>query len=362
MDYKKTIIKLSGLIAIILGVFGIIFLGAFFWPFLIAVVVALSLENIIKFISKKTRLPRKLTGLILVFLTYGLIAFAVYLLISKLIREVVALSVNMPEVYEYMVAAYKTLYVKYISLTQNIPAVVSDKIYDTGMKILEMGTTFITDFVNGVLNFVMFMPSILIYIVVTFLATLFLVTDRSKMAKNIQEILPENFVEKTVNIIKATIRSLGQFLRAQLIIISITFLQLFVSFIIINQPYPLTMALIISLVDALPILGTGAVLVPWALYSVVTGNLPFAIALAIIYLIILVVRQLIEPKIVSNQLGVHPFLTLVAMYIGFKMFGIIGMIIGPVVMVIFKNVFGNLFEAGYFKNFIIYTKKDNTNN
>lgn len=358
MDYKKTIIKLIGLTAIILGVFGVIFLGAFFWPFLIAIVIALSLENVISFVVKKTKLPKKLTGVLLVFITYGLIGFAIYLLISKLIKEVVVISGNIPEIYDYMVDMYKVIYLKYISLMQNIPAVMSDRIYDGGIKILEQGTLFISNFLNGVLDFIMFMPSILIYIIVTFLATLFLVTDRRTLAKYVQDILPKNFVRKFISIMKSTLKSLGQYLRAQLTIISITFLELLIAFLIIKQPYPLTFALMIALIDALPILGTGTVLVPWALYSIIIGNLPFAIALAVIYLVILVVRQLVEPKIVSNELGVHPFLTLVAMYIGFKTFGLIGMIIGPVVMVIFKNVFSHLFEAGYFKNFIVYKDKE----
>lgn len=357
VDYKKTIFKLLGFIAIVLGVLGVIFLGAFFWPFLIAIIIALSLENVINFIVKRARLPRKLTGMVLVFLTYAIIGFIVYLLISKLIKEAVVISGNIPEFYDYMVTTYKSLYMKYIAFTQNIPEVMSDRIYDTGIKLLEVATTFASNFFNGVLNFIMFVPSILIYIIVTFLATLFLVVDRRAIARYVQDILPKNIVKKSANILQSTLKSLGQYLRAQLTIICITFIELFIAFTIIKQPYPLTFALVIALIDALPILGTGTVLVPWALYSVVIGNMPFAIALAITYLVILIVRQLIEPKIVSNQLGVHPFLTLVAMYIGFKIFGLVGMIIGPIVMVIFKNVFSHLFEAGYFKNFIVYVDK-----
>lgn len=359
INSKKTLTKSLGLILIILGIFGVIFLGAFFWPFLIAIVIAMSLENVLGFITKKTKLPRKLTGVILVFITYAIIGFAIYMLISKLIKEAVIISGNMPQIYDYLVSTYESLYLKYKNVMQDMPAVMSDRIYDTGIKILEIGTAFITKFFNGLLDFIIFMPSILIYIIITFLATLFLVTDRRTIAKYMQDFLPKNFMEKAANIMKSTIKSLGQYLRAQLTLISITFIELFIAFIIMRQPYPLTLALAIALVDALPILGTGTVLTPWAIYCVITGNMPMAIALAITYLVILIVRQLVEPKIVSNELGVHPFLTLVAMYIGFKIFGIIGMIIGPVVMVIFKNVFAHLFESGYFKNFIVYKNRDN---
>jgi len=102
----------------------------------------------------------------------------------------------------------------------------------------------------------------------------------------------------------------------------------------------------------------GGVLIPWGVYSAITGNMSLAIGLLITYAVIIILRQLIEPRIVSNNLGVHPFLTLISMYIAFKIFGIVGLIIGPIVMVIFKNVFSQLFEYGYLKNIIVYKKNN----
>ena len=117
------------------------------------------------------------------------------------------------------------------------------------------------------------------------------------------------------------------------------------------------MALVISIIDAFPILGVGGVLIPWGVYSAITGNMHLGIGLLITYAIIIVVRQLIEPRILSSNLGIHPFLTLISMYIAFKMFGIVGLIIGPIVLLIFKNVFSQLFEYGYLKNIIVYKKE-----
>ena len=123
-----------------------------------------------------------------------------------------------------------------------------------------------------------------------------------------------------------------------------------------NQPYPLLLAFLIAIIDALPILGTGTVLLPWAVYSAITGNLGLGLGLLVTYIIITVVRQLVEPRIVSSNLGVHPFLTLITMYIGFKIFGLFGLIVGPVVMIIYKNVFAIMFETGYLKKLFVYKK------
>ena len=104
-----------------------------------------------------------------------------------------------------------------------------------------------------------------------------------------------------------------------------------------------------GLVDALPILGSGTVLVPWAIFSSLTGNLSLGLSLLIIYGIVLMFRQLIEPKVISSNIGIHPIFTLISMYAGFKIFGLIGLIIGPIILIIYKNVFESLLERGLVK-------------
>ena len=93
-------------------------------------------------------------------------------------------------------------------------------------------------------------------------------------------------------------------------------------------------------------------MVPWAVLSAVNGNIKLAIGLLILYVIVIVVRQLIEPKIVSNHIGIHPIFTLIAMYTGFKIVGIVGMFIGPILLIIIKNIFGNLIDNGVVKTIL----------
>ena len=117
----------------------------------------------------------------------------------------------------------------------------------------------------------------------------------------------------------------------------------------LNVGYPLLMALLIAFSDALPILGSGTVMLPWAVICGMQGNLNLAIALVVLYVIITVVRQLLEPKVVSGQIGIHPIFTLIAMYTGFRIIGVIGMLIGPIILIIFKNIFSTLIEQGIIK-------------
>ena len=164
------------------------------------------------------------------------------------------------------------------------------------------------------------------------------------------------FRAKINNIFKETVTSISQYLKAQGIMMCITFIELLIAFFILKQEYPFTLAVVIAIIDALPILGVGSVLIPWGIYVAIMGNMKLAIGLLVTYAIIIVARQLIEPRIVSSNLGVHPFVTLITMYIGFKLFGLFGLIVGPIVMVVFKNVFSQLFEQGYLKNMIVYKK------
>ena len=116
-----------------------------------------------------------------------------------------------------------------------------------------------------------------------------------------------------------------------------------------NIGFPLITAIAIGIVDALPILGSGTVLVPWAIISGLVGDINLGIALVIIYVIVLLERQILEPRIVSNKIGIHPIFTLVAMYAGFKLMGILGLIVGPIILIIYKNIFESLIERGIIK-------------
>ena len=122
-----------------------------------------------------------------------------------------------------------------------------------------------------------------------------------------------------------------QYLRAYLFLGFLTFLQAFIGLAVLKIPYAFLLALAIAIVDVLPLLGTGVILIPWALIALLTGNVPLAIGLGILYGITTAVRQILEPKLIGDGLGLHPLLSLVAMYAGLRLFGVWGMILAPLV-------------------------------
>ena len=120
-------------------------------------------------------------------------------------------------------------------------------------------------------------------------------------------------------------------------------------FIGFNIKYPLLAAIGIGFVDALPILGSGTAMIPWAVISAINGDIKLAIGILILFVIIIIVRQFLEPKIVSKHIGIHPIFTLISMYTGYRFTGILGLIMGPIVLIILKNIFATMIDKGVAK-------------
>lgn len=128
--------------------------------------------------------------------------------------------------------------------------------------------------------------------------------------------------------------TLGKFLRAYTLIISITFLELSTGFWIIGIPNAVLFGLVVAIIDIMPILGTGAVLIPWSVVALIMGNTKVGLGMLFLYIIITVVRQVLEPKIVGQQIGLHPLVTLILMYVGAQLMGVLGLFALPIMATI----------------------------
>lgn len=334
----KTFLMLIAKIIMILLLFAV---SIYFWPFTLAIFTAMCLEPLIRKIMDKTKFKRKYIGLILVVIVYTILISICFLLVYKLITELSSLSSKLPEIYDKISYFMDKIYLEVMKILNKFPQEVTVKIYEVGRNVLNKGMNFLYVLLNKSLSIITFLPSLLVYVVVNFLATIFLVVDRNKITTFLKEKINAKYLNKVFKFIKESSKTFLTFLKAQSLLLLITFLELLIAFIIIKQPYPIVLALIIALVDALPILGTGTVLLPWSIFLSFNGKINISIFLIITYLTIIIVRQLIEPKIVSKAIGVHPLVTLLCMYICFKVFGLIGLFIGSILAVLLKNILVN---------------------
>ena len=185
-------------------------------------------------------------------------------------------------------------------------------------------------------------PSVLIAVVITLVASCFMATDFDKMMHFFHLQFPERRradVERAKVLLKT---SLGKMARAYALIMLVTFVEVSLGLTVLrligvySSNYILMVAAVTAIIDIVPVLGTGTVLIPWALYSLITGNFGMGIGLAILYVIITVIRQFIEPKLVAGQLGLSPIVTITALYLGLKAFGVAGMLVTPILIIMLK--------------------------
>lgn len=356
IDLKIFFVRFIGLFAIIFTVLGFIFFGVYFWPFLVASIVAFSMAPIVRFLNKKIKIPNKLAVGITVALIYLILGFVIALICIRLVKEATVLVDIIPNLYNKSVDMFNNNFDSFKKMYSSLPDTLSSKIYDIGTNVLTQLTNFAIGLINGMFDFVLFLPTMIIYIVVTILATYFLATDKSIIYDFFEKTLPKRWLDNFVNIINKSIKSLISYFKAQLMLAGISFICFVVGFLIIGQSYPFTIALILAILDILPVVGVGTGMIPWIIYCGMTGDIRHAVVLTIVYGIAMVIRQLLEPKIIGNSIGIKPIITLATMFIGFKIFGILGMLIGPIITIILKDVLAIVLETGYLKSMFVEKK------
>jgi sporulation integral membrane protein YtvI len=210
-----------------------------------------------------------------------------------------------------------------------------ENIIELSQKIVTNISSSVMPFLTGTISFVadFFVVAIIFVVAIYYIAIDF---------KKINRFILYQFrggTQKYVILIKNQFFStIWKYLKAYAIIISITFFELLLAFLVLGVEYPYLVALITALVDILPIIGTGTVLVPWGVFSIITGDIFTGIGLIITYIIITIIRQILEPKIVGSYIGMYPLITLIMMYAGLEAFGILGLFAFPIISIILKNL------------------------
>lgn len=205
-------------------------------------------------------------------------------------------------------------------------------------------TQVITGFFNAVMKLISALPSVGTITVVVVLAAFFLSTGWERHNRKVSELLPAPLLKPVSGIWQDLRKALFGYLRAQLILISITAVIVIVGLMVLGVKSAFAIGLMIGFVDLLPYLGVGIILIPWLVYSYMTGNLAMGIGLSVLYAIILITRQVLEPKVLASSVGIDPLAMLIGMFAGLQLFGMLGLILGPVLLVVL-NAFN---RAGVF--------------
>jgi sporulation integral membrane protein YtvI len=349
---KRIAIFVLVVVSVTAGVFLLFKLAFFLLPFLIAFALSSLMEPLISLLQKKLHISRKLSAPIILILLLAVIITLLVLGVLRLIDEVRALILSAPAFFTRLYAQINELMTEGSKYIEWLPTEITDNLGGVLANLSNTITNFGKTIVKGAYATAISLPEAIVFTIITILATFFMSTDRQKIASVLMHQLPEAWIERILTLKKDLFNAIFGYIKAALIIMVITFTELLIGLSIIGVEYALLLAFIIAIIDALPILGTGGVLIPWSLYSFITGDMRMGISIPILYVVVLVVRQIVEPKVVGEQIGVYPLLTLFAMYTGLKLVGFVGLILGPITFLLIRNILTTIYKDKSIKQII----------
>lgn len=330
--------KLLTLAALLLGIaFGIRYLLPLIFPFLLGSALALAAEPIVRFGCRRLHMPRPVAAGIGVSMSFAFLAMVILMLAALLLRELRMLAGILPGLEDSIRGGMHSISSWLLELAAKAPggmaAVLTRNINDFfsgSSALLDQATGYLLRLASGILSQV---PGRAVSFGTAIIASFMISAKLPKLKSyirtrlNIQKLQP---ILDTLRRLKAT---LGGWLKAQLKLSVITFSVATTGLLLLRVSYAPLWAVLIALVDAFPILGTGAILVPWSLVSFLQGDRLLAFGLLGLYAAAAVTRTVLEPRLVGKQLGLDPLVTLIALYAGFKLFGLLGMILAPLLAV-----------------------------
>ena len=204
---------------------------------------------------------------------------------------------------------------------------------------IEKAITEITERLPSVMGRILSaLPNLLLVLFMTVLAGFYFCFDGERIAQSVKELLPDSLKRRFTTWGARLKRISFRYLRAYFYLLLLTVGELFIGFCFLRVRYAFLLAIGIALLDMLPILGVGTVLIPWAVIALLQKNFYLGFGLLILYAAVALLRQIIEPRLIGKSLGVHPLLTLVATYVGFRCFGFLGMLLAPFAALLAKSV------------------------
>ncbi|GAB6926638.1 sporulation integral membrane protein YtvI [Paenibacillus sp. JCM 10914] len=335
-----------------------------FYPFLLAWLIAYAMNPCVILLQRTIRLPRWVAVTLSLLLYFGAAILILTAAVTRMVKELINLSQSFNLHMDAWVAwlstwmkndSFQNIINEISRFYQNNPDyhdTINQNITRTTQTIGSAVTDLVTGIFNGILQIIYSLPNLGTILIVVLLATFFLSNSWERHNRALIRIIP-SFIRKPMAYVTQDLKkALFGFARAQLILISITALIVTITLYALGVKSALSIGLLIGLVDLLPYLGVGIVLIPWSLYAFMTQDLTLGIGLAVLYTLILIVRQVMEPKVLASSVGLDPLLALLGMFVGLKLFGILGLIIGPVSLVILDAIHrANVFKD--LRNYII---------
>ncbi len=341
MEKRKAFIIKFLYFIIVVGVLYFVLKKLFpiFLPFVIGLAVACILNPLIRFLTARVRISRKICAPVLVALFYILICLLIYLFGAKIVSFIQSAAVRLPEYYaahiepqieilmDKIAEGFPENEERVMAIAGSVENTMQEVVQAASGSIISLGASYVVAF-----------PGLLLQIIFMVISSFFFTSDLENIKAFVLRQIPGKKREMTVGVVKNARTMVGKILKVYLFLMCVTFLELYVGFLILRVDMALLYAVLIAIVDILPVLGTGTVLIPWGIIACILGNVGQGIGILILYLIITGVRQFLEPKFIGHQVGLHPIVTLICIFAGAKVMGILGIFLFPVAATVLKKM------------------------
>jgi len=309
-----------------------------FSPFVLGTLLALSAEPMVRFLHKRLHVPRSVSAGIGVSMAFTLLAMSLLCLCAFLIRELGSLGNVLPDLGQTAKTGFSLIQNWLLQLSSHTPESLQpvleqnvNNFFSDGAALLDKAISYLLGLAGTLLSHV---PDSALSLGTAVISAFLISAKLPRLRRYFLRRIPREWLRSLVDALKRIRWVIGGWLTAQCKLVGVSFVILFLGLVILQIPYALLWASAICLVDAFPVLGTGTVLLPWSLVCLLQGDTARAIGLASIYVVVTLTRSMLEPKFLGRHLGLDPLVTLIALYVGFRLWGIGGMILAPILTVI----------------------------
>lgn len=332
----RWLISILGLVAFVVGSFLLVhFALPWVLPFVIALLLAELMDPLITLLTKKGRLPRSIAVVVVLLVFIGLVVVGATALVARLVSEIAVLIDKLPYLYPAMIDMGNRFAEQFGAFHASLPVAVQRIMTDTLNGVQERLKELLPVLMKT-LGSISSLPAFLTNSLITLIATFFISRDKRLIFDFLLKLFPAPWRPKLQKVKEDVWTSAMGWAKAQAMLITMTMVMSMIGLSLIGANYAVLVGLIVALVDILPLVGTAMVYLPWAAYCLLTGGTAFGIKLLVLYGVVAGVRQVLEPKLVGEQLGLHPLAILVSIYLGFEFFGALGFVVGPLLAILLK--------------------------
>lgn len=312
-------------------------------PFIIAFVIAMILNRPVDWISEKLHINRKIIAILCVIAFMSVTGGILTWIFTSILSSAGQIFSYLPDTFQnIIIPLIQELFTKIELLFEKADPAFIQMLEANGSALIEGLSNAILKLSNSIISaitsWISMVPTLFMKTVITVIVTFFITIDYKQITGFLTRQIPNKEQELFEQLRQFLCKTLPKFILSYGFIFTMTFVELWIGLFILKIPYAGVVALIIAILDILPVLGTGGVLIPWSIIGFFMGNYMLGIGMAVLYIAITVIRNIVEPKIIGKQMGLHPVLTLASMLVGLHLFGVIGLFGMPIGLSFLKKI------------------------